>query len=158
MKRKLTWAAIIILMVYIVATSHIFFSSQTSLVRAEQEAIAVAKNEAKLARLDEFYLYTKEQPYYTLIGANDQGELIYFAYLPQEKSSKQAKADQFITEDDAMAIAQNDLGQVKLLTARLGLENERFIWEVSFEDEQGQLGYHYIRADNGQWYETINNL
>lgn len=47
---------------------------------------------------------------------------------------------------------------VNVRTANLGIENDTFVWEVSFTDADGRLGYHYINATTGEWYETINDL
>ena len=66
--------------------------------------------------------------------------------------------DEMVNEDNAFSLTRYEMPDVNVRTANLGIENDTFVWEVSFTDADGRLGYHYINATTGEWYETINDL
>ncbi|MCZ0717648.1 DUF5590 domain-containing protein [Aerococcus kribbianus] len=158
MKHKVINTLIFILFAYILSTGAVYFSSQKDIAQWEADTLALAENKAGLRQANNFYVFTKNKTYYTVSGENDEGQAIYFTYSPDDDQTYTANVDELVNEDNALALTRNDLGNVQVKTANIGIENGEYVWEVSFRDENGYLGYHYIDASDAQWYETINNL
>lgn len=136
----------------------VYLSSQSLPAHAQAETFAKAKATAGVKSIDDFYILNKQDTTYALIGHDKNHKPVFFAYNPQTKQTKTTSAEGMVSEKNALAITQHDLPKAKVGEARLGLDREAFVWEVSFTDEKGHLGYHYLKATNGEWYETINHL
>lgn len=158
MSKKVFFGFVAILLGYIFISGNTYFKSQQPIVQAENEAYEKAKSEIDINGVEDFYMFTKEKTYYSIVSTNQEGRLIYFSYEPGTDYFKTGYGDEMVNETDALAIARYNLPEVEVKEARLGIEEDQFVWEVSFYAEDGSLGYHYIDATTGQWYETINNL
>ncbi|MDO4670799.1 MAG: DUF5590 domain-containing protein [Aerococcus sp.] len=158
MSKKLFNFLLGIVAVIMIAMWGVYLSSQSLPAHAQAETFAQAKAKAGIRQVDQFYILNKKETTYTIIGPNKDHQQMLFAYDPKTKQTKSVKANGMVTEQNALAITKHDLPKVKVGEARLGVDNDQFVWEVSFTDEKGQLGYHYLKATSGEWYETINNL
>lgn len=153
------WARLLLLLLigYVCFTSFTYLSSQVPLVKAENQVVKVARKE-NLKHIKDFYLFTKDETWLTVRAENAEGREVYFTYQPDKKISHQGFVDEMVTEENALALTRYEKPEVQVKEARLGYEDKYFVWEVSFIDEDGQLGYHYINAYNAVWYETIERL
>lgn len=157
MKRRLIHLLIILLGLYLIFSTRTYFRAQLPKVKAENEVTQVAKT-AGIDRIQKFYLYTKDDTWLTVLGKDKNGYEVYYTYQPQKKETHLGYVSEMVTEENALALTRQQLPDVTVKEARLGYGSDRFIWEVSFIDKQGNLGYHYINAENAVWLETINNL
>ncbi|KAA9300935.1 MULTISPECIES: DUF5590 domain-containing protein [Aerococcus] len=157
MRKKLLYILIAFLTLYILLTNNVYFSSQKPLIDAEDEVSQVAQDH-ELSAIKDFYLFTKDETWYSVRAENKDGREVYLTYQPDSKTVHKGFVDEMVTEENAIALTHNELPEVEVKEARLGFDDNFFVWEVSFVDKEGNLGYHYINATNGTWYETINNL
>ncbi|AMB93438.1 cell wall elongation regulator TseB-like domain-containing protein [Aerococcus sanguinicola] len=157
MKKRFLYILIAILTLYIVLTNNVYFSSQKPLIDAE-DAVSQVAQDHKLSDIKDFYLFTKDETWYSVRAENEEGREVYLTYQPDSQTVHTGFVDEMVTEENAIALTQNELPEVEVKEARLGFDEKFFVWEVSFVDKDGNLGYHYINATNGTWYETINNL
>lgn len=157
MKRKLFSILIAVMAVYLVGTTYVYANSQQLVASAEAETKQEAK-EAGLTNISDFYVFNKDETYYALMGENSEGRQVYFAYQPESDYQKMGFVDEMVNEENAYSLTLYEIPDVEVRSANLGIENDTFVWEVSFRDENDRLGYHYINATTGEWYETINDL
>lgn len=157
MKRKLFSILIAVMAIYLVGTTYVYANSQQLVASAEAETKQEAK-EAGLTNISDFYVFNKDETYYALMGENSEGRQVYFAYQPESDYQKMGFVDEMVNEENAYSLTLYEMPDVEVRSANLGIENDTFVWEVSFRDENDRLGYHYINATTGQWYETINDL
>ncbi|MDO4681029.1 MAG: hypothetical protein Q4A55_07275 [Aerococcus sp.] len=141
-----------------IAIWSVYLNSQSFTAHAQAETLVKAEQESGVMWVDHFYILNKKSTSYTIVGPDKNKEEVFFSYDPETKKTKTTKAKGMVTEKNALSITQHDLPKAKVGEARLGVDNDQFVWEVSFTDEKGHLGYHYLKATNGEWYETINNL
>lgn len=159
MNKKIFYGFMLILVVYIYVAGSTYFKSQLPIIQAENAVMAKAEAELDLQKYEKLYLFTKgETTYYSIVAINQENRPVYFSYDPESEYTKFGYGDEMVNEIDALALARYNLPNVEVKEARLGIEDDQFVWEVSFYAEDGSLGYHYIDATTGQWYETINNL
>jgi uncharacterized protein YpmB len=45
-----------------------------------------------------------------------------------------------------------------VLHTKLGLEDSKVVWEITFFNENDKLNYVYILFENGKWWKRILNL
>lgn len=157
MKRKLFSILIAVMVIYLVGSTYIYVNSQQMVASAEAETTKVAKD-VGLTNITDFYVFNKDETYYAVMGENSEGRQVYFAYQPDTEYQKMGFVDEMVNEDNAYSLTKYEMPDVNVRTANLGIENDTFVWEVSFTDADGRLGYHYINATTGEWYETINDL
>ena len=67
-------------------------------------------------------------------------------------------ASEIVTEDEAKSIAQAEVTPTEVLEARIGVADEEPIWEVSYLDKNGQLGYYILSANTGQLVKEYKNI
>lgn len=158
MKRKFVNGIIVVLFIIIIFSTVTYFSSQKDIAKWEADTVQMAKKEAQMDKVTQFYVFTKDKTYYTVQGEDESGSEIYFTYSPDTKEKRIGVVSEMVNKENAIALTRNDLPDVTVENANIGVENDGYVWEVSFRDSNGALGYHYIDASDAQWYETINNL
>ena len=47
---------------------------------------------------------------------------------------------------------------LKILEARIGQYHDKPVWEVSFEQENGSIGYATFSLTSGEWVRTVKNI
>ncbi|MFY9902626.1 MAG: PepSY domain-containing protein, partial [Trichococcus sp.] len=62
------------------------------------------------------------------------------------------------TESEAKSITQADKNPERILEARLGIENEEPVWEVTYKNANNTIGYYLISAISGKWLKDIENI
>lgn len=157
MKRKLFSTLIAVMVIYLVGSTYVYANSQQMVANAEAKTTQAAKD-AGLTNITDFYVFNKDETYYAVMGENSEGRQVYFAYQPDSDKQKMGFVDEMVNEDNAFSLTRYEMPDVNVRSANLGIENDTFVWEVSFTDADGRLGYHYINATTGEWYETINDL
>lgn len=158
MKKRFVYILLGIVIVLNIGIWGIYIQSQSFPAKAQSKAQAVAEKQYSLDQLEKFYMFNRSQTTYTILGKKTDGTEIYVVYQPETKASQEIPAKQVISEDQALAIASYDLPNATVREATLGMDGEQLSWEVSFKDKDGQIGYHYLNATDGMWYETVNDL
>lgn len=157
MKRKLFSILIAIMVIYLVGSTYVYANSQQMIAAEEVQTTKLAED-AGLHNITDFYVFNKDETYYSVKGENSDGREVYFSYQKDTDNTKSGFVDEMVNEENAYSLTLYEMPNVEVRTANLGVANDTFVWEVSFTDEEGNLGYHYINATNGEWYETINDL
>ncbi|MBG9982340.1 hypothetical protein HZY86_04355 [Aerococcaceae bacterium DSM 111020] len=149
----------ILIAIILLSLLTVFMLSQSSVEKARKETEQLVSVDYPVETTDNFYwLTTPQETYFSLefettdnqkmyaIIARDGGESVYYNY------------DELITFEDAKSIAMNDLNPQKVTQSRLGLMNNEPVWEVTYLDENSDMGYYYLSAKDGSWIQTISNL
>lgn len=158
MKKRLVYILLGIVIVLNIGMWGIYIQTQSFPAKAQSEAESVAEAQYGVTNLEDFYIFNRNETTYTVRGKKDDGAEVYVMYQPEKEASQEIPVDQIISENQALSIASYDLKDASVREAMLGIDGEQLSWEVSFIDNEGRLGYHYLRAEDGTWYETINDL
>ena len=125
---------------------------------AERQATTIAKRYANLKTRTDFYIYNRENTYYTVAGKNNKGQRI-LVIVPQKNGSvRVVKQSTGLTEQQALAQVKSNEHPKRVLKAVPGIFNEKVVWEVTYLNSKGNLCYDLINFKTGSYVQQINNL
>lgn len=157
MKKNLT-TTLIIMLLFIFAVTFVITRSLAPFNQAKAETEELAIRRANLVESDEFYWYNGTETFFTITGKNDQGQPIIVIVQQDGGNIEVVDANEAITKYDVMQLTIERESPKRIREARIGIENKQPIWEVSFEMENGSLGYSLFSLTTGEWLKTIKNI
>lgn len=126
---------------------------------AKDEAILVAERQEDFHSPDQFYWYNNQETVFSITGKNSNNEDIIVMIRTEGGQSYVFPLEEMISERQAFQIMIDEMDPYQPLQARAGLNSDdEPIWEISFERENGRIGYYYISMRDGSWLRTIDNL
>ncbi|MFZ2584257.1 MAG: DUF5590 domain-containing protein, partial [Trichococcus flocculiformis] len=134
MKKNIIVGAIVILFLMIVSSYTIFYRSQQPMLQAQKEATAIAEENANIQKVQDFYWYNGSETYFTLAGIDGNNEELYVIIKKDGGETTVLNTAEVVTESEAKSITQADKKPERILEARLGIENEEPVWEVTYKN------------------------
>lgn len=124
----------------------------------ENRAVAQVQDENILNEISRSYVYSKGQNSVTVIGTDAEGKL-KAVFVPIEgQEVTQLDMEGKVTAQEARGIALEEMDVKDILHTKLGMENEKAVWEVVFITQNDRLNYVYVSADDGSIWKRILNL
>lgn len=138
----------------------LFQQSVTPLYQVEAETSEYVKEHADIIQVNDFYWYNgTEESYYTVDGFNSDTERQIVLVRQSDGHVETYNYDNTVSEYDAYHQVMTEARPSKLLNMRIGMTDDGTpMWEASFKDEHGKMGYYYIHLETGEVLETITNL
>lgn len=156
-KRMIRDLLILIILIFLVGWS-IYAVGNHPKAEAERQATTIAKRYANLKTRTDFYIYNRENTYYTVAGKNNKGQRI-LVIVPQKNGSVRiVKQSTGLTEQQALAQVKSNEHPKKVLKAVPGIFNDKVVWEVTYLNSKGNLCYDLINFKTGSYVQQINNL
>ena len=140
----------------------IFFFQRTTApyYQAREEASTIAQEQVNMQNVEDFYWFNgAEETYFTVTGTNDQdtGQVV----IIRQSDGALAVYDQseLVSETEAIRQVMNEVNPETILEARIGMDTDNLpVWEVSYKNSNGQLGYYLLSLETGEWVRTIDNI
>lgn len=156
-KRMIRDLLILIILIFLVGWS-IYAVGNHPKAEAERQATTIAKRYANLKTRTDFYIYNRENTYYTVAGKNKKGQRI-LVIVPQKNGSvRVVKQSTGLTEQQALAQVKSNEHPKRVLKAVPGIFNDKVVWEVTYLNSKGNLCYDLINFKTGSYVQQINNL
>lgn len=156
-KRMIRDLLILIILIFLVGWS-IYAVGNHPKAEAERQATTIAKRYANLKTRTDFYIYNRENTYYTVAGKNNKGQRI-LVIVPQKNGSvRVVKQSMGLTEQQALAQVKSNEHPKRVLKAVPGIFNDKVVWEVTYLNSKGNLCYDLINFKTGSYVQQINNL
>lgn len=156
-KRMIRDLLILIILIFLVGWS-IYAVGNHPKAEAERQATTIAKRYANLKTRTDFYIYNRENTYYTVAGKNNKGQRI-LVIVPQKNGSvRVVKQSTGLTEQQALAQVKSNEHPKRVLKAVPGIFNDKVVWEVTYLNSKGNLCYELINFKTGSYVQQINNL
>lgn len=156
-KRMIRDLLILIILIFLVGWS-IYAVGNHPKAEAERQATTIAKRYANLKTRTDFYIYNRENTYYTVAGKNNKGQRI-LVIVPQKNGSvRVVKQSTGLTEQQALAQVKSNEHPKRVLKAVPGIFNDKVVWEVTYLNSKGNLCYDLINFKTGSYVQQINNL
>ena len=124
---------------------------------AEKQAVSLAKKYGHLKSTSAFYIYNRDQTYYTVAGKNKKKQKL-LVLVSQKGNIRVEKQADGLTAAEAKAKVRADEKPKKILKVALGVFNDKVVWEVTYRNQKGNLCYDLINFKNGKYVQQINNL
>ena len=137
-KRMIRDLLILIILIFLVGWS-IYAVGNHPKAEAERQATTIAKRYANLKTRTDFYIYNRENTYYTVAGKNNKGQRI-LVIVPQKNGSvRVVKQSTGLTEQQALAQVKSNEHPKRVLKAVPGIFNDKVVWEVTYLNSKGNL-------------------
>ena len=91
-------------------------------------------------------------------GIDGNNEELYVIIKKDGGETTVLNTAEVVTESEAKSITQADKKPERILEARLGIENEEPVWEVTYKNANDTIGYYLISAISGKWLKDIENI
>lgn len=156
--KKFLVGLIVVMSTLIIATVVVYRRSVAPHNQAEEEATVIANREANITSAEEFYWYNGSETYFTVTGTSDAGEELIAIIRQDTGEVTTISAEETVSEEEAIRQVVNEKSPERILQARIGIEDELPIWEVSYRNENGRIGYYVMALENGEWIRTIDNI
>lgn len=142
----------------IVGVTTVLSKSVSPLKQARTETIDLAEREADLVETDDFYWYNGNETYLTVTGKDSEDEEI-IVIVKQEGGSIEVidQKDTFSKGEAIRKVWELD-SPVRILEARIGIHDDLPIWEISFRQDNGRIGFTMLSLRTGEWIRTIKNI
>lgn len=156
--KKIFTTILILMLLLIFSVTFIVTRSLSPYNQAKSETIEVAGRRANLEEVEDFYWYNGTETYFTVTGKNNENTPIIIVVQQNGGAIEVLKQEDSISEQTAIKQTIDRENPHKILEARIGKEKEQLIWEVSFELENGSIGYSTFSLTTGEWIRTIKNI
>ena len=158
MNRKTVSVFTAIFLILLMSILGVFMQSQSRVNQAEEETVSLVEFDYDVDKINKFYWITTDNTYFSLDFIDQEGAQ-HFAIVAQDGGDVQYYTEnQIISEQDASDIAINETSLMNIIQTRLGLLDQKPIWEVTLKNENNTLTYYYIDAATGRWVKTISNI
>lgn len=127
--------------------------------QAEETAFEIAKAEAGLKTMDDFYLYHGQEAYSVVIGtANDGEKKIVWIPVKDKKNVVIKNIHSGKTKKEILSLVNKKLTPEKIISVKLGMENSVPLWEVTYIDQSGRYNYDYYDFKTGEWLKYYRSI
>ena len=158
MMRKVGYLLSIALVLLIVTIFSVGLSARRPYKQARMEAFEIAKQKGNIETTDHFYWYNGEETYFSVTGKSNQNENL-IVFIQQDTGNVSVFPQEgMITETNAKKIVKEDKKPKHILEARMGMLNDKPIWEISYKQENGRVGYYVLSMETGNWIRSIENI
>jgi uncharacterized protein YpmB len=136
----------------------VYANAQEPLKTAEEKAVTLAKEKVEFDAVEDFHIYHGTETVNVLEGKNKKGDDI-IVWIP-EKSKKVIweKRKNGITKEDAVQRLMDEKSPKKIISVKLGMENNIPLWEIYYRSENNLINYYYVHFKTGEWLKKIENL
>jgi uncharacterized protein YpmB len=159
MMKKIIFIIVFILLVGMGVSIKVYVDARSPFNEKTEEAIALAKSQGEISKVDNASLYNGAKSYVVLIGENNKKEKV-IVWVPNKKKGEiitQKWADG-ISKEEAVNKLKNEESPKEILSVKLGMEEVGPVWEITYLNKKDQLNYYYLLFESGEWWKKIENL
>ena len=145
----------LVLILTVVLISIVLIQSASPMRKAKKQGIEISKEVAGIETVQDFYWFTREKTYFTVLGITDKDQE-KIVFLPQD-GTEAIVMNQKDGIDDKEAIQKVlDLKETrKIKKVSLGFQDNRAVWEVVADSNDNRLTYYLVDFKDG---EIINKI
>ena len=126
---------------------------------AKSEAFQMAAKYAKVDSVKNFYIYNRNSTYYTIEGENNDNQDVYVVIPKKGNRVNIYEKNKGITKKAAEKIVNQKYHPQKIVKTVFGMKNRGTpLWEVAYENQQGNLCYAQVAFKDGQVLQNITNM
>lgn len=156
--KKVIIGLVVIMSALIVGSIFLYQQSNQPYSRAEADTIAYVAERTSLDQVDDFYWYNGTETYFTITGLNEDGQERLYIVQQDGGQITSLSAENSLSRQEAIELTREARQPVKILNARIGMIDDRPIWEISYRNDNNRLGYYVIDLRTGEWIRTIDNI
>ena len=148
-KKILILFSLIVALLLIILFSAIFYIRASRPMRqAKEEAIQLAKEHVDIQRVDQFYWFTREETYFSLVGETEAGKNVVVIIPKTGEKLLVFDEKDGLTQEQTRAVVQELAPQERIKKITLGMFNDQVVWEVMTKGND-ELHYYLIDFKDG---------
>jgi len=152
------WLWITLGIVVVVSLGLWYHHVQSPLNTIRNQAEQIAKDRAKLTTIDDFYWYKHGPSYLAVSGETASQKPLLVLIRQKDGQVTLLNQKDGISAATAQSQAEQAFKPRKILDVALGERKRQVIWDVSFIDSQGKLGYVSYSFKSGNQVRAIRNI
>jgi uncharacterized protein YpmB len=156
--RKIILFIVLFIVISVGVFIKIYAGAQEPLNTAEEKAVTMAKESGALSELEDFHLYHGTEMVNVIEGKNKKGENIIIWIPEKSKEVIVEKRKDGISKEDAVKRLMDEKDPKKIISVKLGMENDIPLWEIYYRSENNLINYYYVHFNTGEWLKKIENL
>ncbi|MET0787284.1 MAG: DUF5590 domain-containing protein [Paenisporosarcina sp.] len=160
MKKWLTFIGAFVLSLAIFISLFVLWQSKLPFSKQEDRAVQIALDQKTLAQVDDVEVYNGTKSYVTVFGMDENGEdkAVFIPTKASEEPLEEVLLKDGISKKQAIKVVRDEFNVKEVLHTKLGWEDSKVVWEITFFNENDKLNYVYILFENGKWSKRILNL
>lgn len=148
----------LVLILSVVLVSIVLTQSASPMRKAKKQSIKISKEVANINNVDDFYWFTRDKTYFTVLGTDDNntGKVVF---LPED-GTEAVVMNQADGINDQEAIQKVlDLKETKKIKKiSLGLYDNQAVWEVVADNLDYGINYYLVAFKDGEIINKVTNL
>ncbi|MEC6747155.1 DUF5590 domain-containing protein [Marinilactibacillus sp. XAAS-LB27] len=148
----------VFLIVLIIGSVVIYRRSVALYNDTEEQAIEYAIANSEIVSATDFYWYNDTETTFTVVGETEEGESLVVFTNQETQETTTLNISDTIPKQQAVQLTREARQPKKILNARMGIDNQRPVWEISYRNQNGRLGYYILSLQDGEWIRTIDNI
>ncbi|CAM3868326.1 peptidase M4 [Bacillus cereus] len=158
--KKWIFAIIIVIVASGIYGAYVYNKAMENKIPKESKVVEIAKEKAKLTKVKSVDYFNGKSSYTVVQGTDEKGEQI-IVWVPEKKGDTIVrKKSEGISEKEAIqrTAEQVDDGSKEskskpkeILKAKLGVENNIPLWEVTYIDDENRYSYYYLEFKDGKF-------
>ncbi|MBM7645260.1 uncharacterized protein YpmB [Scopulibacillus daqui] len=119
---------------------------------AAQKAVAEAKKQYHISKIKDVSYYNGKQSYHVIRSVDKSGKDVYI-WVPYKKDGKMFKEyvkDGLTKQEALQAFSKLNYDVRKIVSVRLGIDNNQPVWEITFTDHNKEYNYVYLYFKDGK--------
>lgn len=154
--RFIVWVLVFIILFYI-GSVLVFFGAGSSSRNNDRQMASLARQQTPITNIDAYYHLDRGVSSYALKGESPKGKTYYFVYLPHSKKAYVYPARKGTSQAQIRRqFSQSGAGKISAIN--LGWYKGQAAWEVSYQKNNGTLGYVLYDFKSGKMLNQVDNL
>ncbi|WP_147533759.1 DUF5590 domain-containing protein [Bacillus marasmi] len=156
--KKWILSGIGIIVLVIAFFSYVYLHSVKPLGNAEEKAIAAAKKEVKLNKIDDVQIFNGNETYYILRGKDNKKQDVIVWVSEKNNQVIVRKAKEGITQQQAVNKLLQEKDPKEIISVKLAMIKKRQCWEIYYISRNNLINYYYVDFETGEWLRKIENM
>ncbi|WP_339146473.1 MULTISPECIES: DUF5590 domain-containing protein [unclassified Sutcliffiella] len=155
MKKWIIFSIVMIAIIILWQVISIYLTAMSPVKEEMERATEIAKQEASLNTVEEVTTYNGTHSYIIVQGTNEEKEEMVAWVNEENEIVHLAKAQDGIPHQEVLNYLQTDREPKEIISVMLAMEKNTPLWEIKFKDNNDQYNLHYIKYENGEYFQRI---
>lgn len=145
----------LVLILTIVLISLVLVQSASPMRKAKRQGINISKEIANIQTVDDFYWFTREKTYFTVVGVDNENTS-KVVFIPQDGTEAIVmNSDKGVASNEAVQKVLDLKETKKIKKVSLGIYENQPVWEVVAANNDHGINYYLIDFVKGDIVDTI---
>ncbi|WP_262314665.1 DUF5590 domain-containing protein [Lacticaseibacillus parakribbianus] len=140
------------------AVVFVWTKSVSPLRSVREQAAAIAKRQAKVTTVSQFYWDTQRDSYLTVAGTTTDHRAVYVVIRQKTGKVHVLRQSAGITRQQALAKVAASYAPKRISSIGLSRRAKKFVWDIGYRTKSGKLGYVTYDFATGEELAAIRNL